>query len=616
MVGRVKRDIFNRVVMTLLAVATGMLPLGCRTAKEQRVDADKVAGDIIAQSQAEALGKAEPFTINTAANELRRRLMIGQQLPRTGAASLGVDQLKPIEHWPEDDYLKERAAMRTTPIVTMEQGKPLKLTLVQALQVGARNSRAYQSRKESVFETALALDLERHDFRTSFAGALDTLFNHDVEAVQANLDNSFTASMERRFESGLSLTSRIIFDLAALLTQDRSSSLGFFADISVSLPLLAGSGRHIVREPLTQAERNVLYSLWGFERFKRTFAVDVASDYLAVLQQLDRVKNAEANFQRRLEAYERARALAEAGSGKGFEADQARQRALEGRDALNNARVGYEQRLDEFKITLGLPTDARLELDRDELERLAAGAQEALKRTGAKQTGEDAKGPIAQQTTPGRYELPENLAVDLAFKNRLDLRQRIEEVEDAKRDVVIAADALGAALTFTAGGSIGERRSGAGGAQQSNAQLRFDRSNYNLGLGLDLPWDKVDDRNTYRNRLIDLEQSVRDVQELEDNIKLRIRSALRNLAQQRASIQIQDQALVLAERRVEGTGLLLQAGRVPIRDVLDSQDDLVDAQNELTNALVSYRVAELQLQRDMGVLEVNEKGLWREYRPE
>ena len=36
----------------------------------------------------------------------------------------------------------------------------------------------------------------------------------------------------------------------------------------------------------------------------------------------------------------------------------------------------------------------------------------------------------------------------------------------------------------------------------------------------------------------------------------------------------------------------------------------------LTSAIVSYRIAELELQRDLGLLEVNEKGLWQEFSPE
>ena len=51
--------------------------------------------------------------------------------------------------------------------------------------------------------------------------------------------------------------------------------------------------------------------------------------------------------------------------------------------------------------------------------------------------------------------------------------------------------------------------------------------------------------------------------------------------------------------------MFLEAGRAEIRDLLESQEDLLSAQNELTAAIISYRVAELELQRDMGVLQVN-----------
>ena len=64
------------------------------------------------------------------------------------------------------------------------------------------------------------------------------------------------------------------------------------------------------------------------------------------------------------------------------------------------------------------------------------------------------------------------------------------------------------------------------------------------------------------------------------------------------------------------TDLLLEAGRAQMRDVLDAQAALLSAQNALTRAVVQYRVAELELQRDMDVLQVNEKGLWQELSPE
>jgi outer membrane protein TolC len=59
--------------------------------------------------------------------------------------------------------------------------------------------------------------------------------------------------------------------------------------------------------------------------------------------------------------------------------------------------------------------------------------------------------------------------------------------------------------------------------------------------------------------------------------------------------------------------MFLEAGRAQTRDLLEAQDDLLSAQNLLTASVIDYRIAELEIQRDMAVLQVDEKGLWHEY---
>jgi outer membrane protein TolC len=105
------------------------------------------------------------------------------------------------------------------------------------------------------------------------------------------------------------------------------------------------------------------------------------------------------------------------------------------------------------------------------------------------------------------------------------------------------------------------------------------------------------------------------MQALEDSIKLEIRNKLRDLIEARESLRIQALSKELAQKRVKSANLFLEAGMAQIRDLLEAQEALISAQNALTSALVRYRVAELELQRDLGVLEVNEKGVWREYEP-
>ncbi len=58
-----------------VAIIAGVLIGGCRAADHRR-EADQVAYDIISQKQAEALGHTEPFTIESPADTIRRRLLL------------------------------------------------------------------------------------------------------------------------------------------------------------------------------------------------------------------------------------------------------------------------------------------------------------------------------------------------------------------------------------------------------------------------------------------------------------------------------------------------------------------------------------------------------------
>jgi len=132
---------------------------------------------------------------------------------------------------------------------------------------------------------------------------------------------------------------------------------------------------------------------------------------------------------------------------------------------------------------------------------------------------------------------------------------------------------------------------------------------------LGLPLERTAERNLYRNSLIAVEQAVRAVQELEDQVKFQVRDDLRVLREARDRMRVQALSVRLAERRVDSTSRLLEVGRAEARDVLESQNDLVDAKNGLSLEVVRYRVAELSLQRDLDLLQVSETGRWTEVDP-
>src|SRR6185436_3106383 len=140
-------------------------------------------------------------------------------------------------------------------------------------------------------------------------------------------------------------------------------------NLSLSQPLLRGAGAKIVAENLTQAERDVIYEIRGFSYFQDTFAFDVVTTYLRLVQQQDTVKNQFENFQSRVSLRERAVALSVDRLAP-FQADLAAQEELTARNSYILAVERYRTTLDQFKITLGLPAGYDIRLDESVLKEL------------------------------------------------------------------------------------------------------------------------------------------------------------------------------------------------------------------------------------------------------
>jgi len=132
----------NILLLSAAMCTCAGLVAGCKPSFFWR-EADEAATGIIERQQQEAFGESSPFTIDRPADTLRRRLMIAQDLPHTGAASLGSDQLEVIDHWPAE---ARPAVVGAGPgaIQALPDGTPLKLPLLEALQIAAANARDYR----------------------------------------------------------------------------------------------------------------------------------------------------------------------------------------------------------------------------------------------------------------------------------------------------------------------------------------------------------------------------------------------------------------------------------------------------------------------------------------
>ncbi|MFP4058491.1 MAG: TolC family protein [Candidatus Brocadiia bacterium] len=557
-------------VMLLVAGLWALGP-GCTPTYYKR-DADREVYGILRSPRAQALGTPSGFRIDPSEQTALEALLAEQ--------GEGADAPQPSER-----------AMADLDPAKVPGGLPrgegaLRLSLRDALALAAEHSRDYQTAKETLYQAALALTLERFKWTPQWSAGgsvtgTDEKTLNDVRG-ENTLEGSSSLSVSQLLALGGEVSVNLATDLMRLTNAEPTKSAASVLTIEVLQPLWRNAGRLVARETLTQAERDTLYAVRDFARFRKSFCVDITSSYYRVLQQRDAVMNQWSNWQRIHISRIQTEGLEKNGLVAGFQVDQARQDELSARASWIRALQEYQQQLDQFKIALALPTEAAIELDPGEIERL-------------------------REAGLGDPGLDRQEAVRAALSRRLDLLTAFDRVGDAERKVVLARNGLGPDVDLRLAASVPSRK------ELKPLKLPFHRGVYSAALDFDLPLQRKEERNAYRQALINLHSAGRAAQEFRDQVALSVRQDWRDLQEAAESYRIQRDSVELAQRRVRSTSLLLQRGEAVPRDLLEANAALVAAQNALTRTLIDHTLSRLALWRDTEVLQVDENGIWQEF---
>ncbi len=461
------------------------------------------------------------------------------------------------------------------------------LRLDDALGIAIHHSRNYQSRKEQLYLSALALTLARHEYTPIFSAGAQGAYSAEATETPALSDNFVE---ERKVSSSGSVgTDWLVRDLGRITTAFTTDFLRFVSGdprlvtsskLSATFvrPLLRNSGFKQEMENLLQAERDLLYDLRDFTQFRKDFSVKIATAYYDVLSNRDAVRNSYLNLQSSRKNADRTRALAQEGRVAGTDLGRQEQQELSAEGTWINAIRSYRQALDNFKIQLGLKVDAHLVLDDRELAAL-------------------------QIHHP---DISVDDSTRLALAARLDLMSIKDRLADAERKVLLAQDGLRAAVSLSADASISS------GKKERFSMPDDRRYSWSAGLDVDPGLDRTAARNSYRAALIARNKTARTLEEQEDQIKLEVRESWRTLDQAKRSFEISEIGVRLAERRVEEQGLLAEWGRSKAQDQVDAQNALIDSKNQRTKALVTHTIARLQFWNNMGILYIKGNGQWED----
>ncbi|QDV08346.1 Outer membrane efflux protein [Planctomycetes bacterium Poly30] len=528
-------------------MASGDLLTGCYSPPELRDRADRDALALVDQRRAQLFGENSPFA-----------------LPAV-TASFGRED-RPQEEWTIREQILSGVIDEVGP-----------LNVVTSLEIAAENSQEVQEQREQLYLSALTLTQDRWNFgyRYNADGTGDVGGQLDGDGSSAS--TGFGASVTRVLGSGATILASVGSNLFRFISTgdgwDALSNVG----VSVTQPLLRGSGRLITLEPLRQSERNLIYGVRSYERFRRTYAVDVASRVYRVLQARNQLYNERLNFDNLLLLSRRNDALAEAGQLSEIQADQARQDQLRSKNRLVTLQGNVDRQLDAFKVFLGLPLSVELDFEDGILESLGADSS----------------------FIDG---LDQDVAVEFAIDHRLDVMTSFDRVQDATRREAITRDALRVGLTVS--GAVNS-------TSPDGRPLSFQGgdANWSAAVDLDLPVDLLPARNAWRRAEINLVDTKRTYDRFLDNVSVTVRDALRRAKNSYQSFEIQRNAVYVANRRVEGTLLSQKAGLATTRDILESQEAQRQARDAETSARIDYTLALLDLWLELEILRVDENGV-------
>lgn len=446
----------------------------------------------------------------------------------------------------------------------------LELGLFDGIRTAVEFNRGYRGQMEDLYLSALSVTQQRHLFRPRPFANVGASYNRDNNGgtYDSALVTRAQAGVRQQLPYGGDVTASVVGRFVDVLDGNAQNAESADVVISGSIPLLRGFGL-VNLEGLISSERQLVYEVRAFERFRRGFAVDAARRYFNLQTQKVSLRNRYLRYVSALQLLDRSINFFSAGLLSALEVQRAQQQVLGAEDSLNGAEQSYANSLDNYKLFLGIDVGTPLEIvDVD----------------------------LAVPTPP--EEIDE--IVELALRYRLDLQTARDRVEDAQRRVANARNGLLPDLDLEASGSAG--------SDPGEAAARFDGDDlgFQAGLTLDLPLDRLAERNQLRSALIGLDRAVRSVEELEDNVIVDVRQALRELDSSQTTLRIQRENIAVAIERLNLANEELQRGLTnDSRDVVEAQNSLLQAQDSFEAAQADYQIAVLNLLLASGTLRVD-----------
>lgn len=182
----------------------------------------------------------------------------------------------------------------------------------------------------------------------------------------------------------------------------------------------------------------------------------------------------------------------------------------------------------------------------------------------------------------------------VAFAHRPDYRSALLKLEALKINAMAAKN--GTLWDLSLNAAYGREYS-RGGSWWTNG----DRENWTAGMRLVIPfWDLTVEQG-YVNARVSLEKGKLDLDKLKLQIEIEVRDAVRNAETRLRQVRLAGLSRELTRKKFEIETEKLKAGRSTNFQLVSFQNDLVTAENNELDSIISYLNALTSLERTLGI---------------
>ncbi len=446
----------------------------------------------------------------------------------------------------------------------------LRLDVVESVNLALKNNRDLLRTLEGRFLAEIDAELALHGYWPLLQPL--TIASMYSEAAGGGPSRSDAAAV--------GLSQRLPFGGAVALTGTAAGASGRGPDafsltptLSVSLPLWRNAGAIVANNPEISTLRSAVYAEREMEHVRQVLAIDIARRHYSLIQAKKAIRNLEINLENARKLRNQSEAMFRFGRVTKTDLFRAEFQVSQAENDLLNAVENRKLLEDVFKIQLAIPPETPVEL-----------------------TAEDVAPPPEAIDDAGYLEAVR--ARNILWKNTQD------RFEDEKRSLHVAADALNPRLDLS-----GSAEAGASSDEPLRG-YRHDPAAWSAGLALEIPLDRMPLHRNYQAAVLRFLQAERSFVQSRDELSRQARERVIALKQGIFNVRLQMRSVDEAEKALKVLTYEYRQGKVANRDVIEAQNKLIAAQNQLLRSLVDALIARLEMRQFAGQLQIDPEGQW------